>query len=104
MLARVAATIAGLADFFGDEWPTSAATWLPGGAAPAPGELFRNPLLAETWERLLAEAEAVAGREAQIEAARRRLLSAASSPRRSTTDLGDACVMDAAGEPPQGRA
>ncbi|WP_201722488.1 gamma-glutamyltransferase, partial [Sulfitobacter sp. HI0129] len=31
MLPRVAATIAGLADFFRDEWPTSYETWLPGG-------------------------------------------------------------------------
>ncbi|KGB82678.1 gamma-glutamyltransferase [Rhodovulum sp. NI22] len=70
LLPRVTATIAGLADFFRDEWPTSAATWLPGGKAPEAGRLFRNPDLAATWRRLLDEAEAAQGREAQIEAAR----------------------------------
>ncbi len=70
MLPRVAATIAGLADYFRDAWPTSAEIWTPGGAAPAPHALFANPALAATWTRLLTEAEAVAGREAQIEAAR----------------------------------
>ena len=70
MLPRVSATIAGLAAFFEKEWPTSHATWLPEGEAPAPHALFRNPVLADTWERLLDEAEAKSGREAQIEAAR----------------------------------
>lgn len=70
MLARVSATIAGLAGFFEKEWPTSHATWCPGGRAPSTDELFRNPVLADTWERLLREAEAKSGREAQIEAAR----------------------------------
>ena len=70
VLPRVAATIAGLADFFREEWPTSFETWLPGGAAPAPWSNVRNPVLAETWRRILAEAEAKRGREAQIEAAR----------------------------------
>ena len=70
MLARVSATIADLADFFRAEWPTSAEVWLPNGAAPAPERLFRNPQLAATWRRVLAEAEAAKGREAGIEAAR----------------------------------
>lgn len=70
VLPRVAATIAGLADFFRDEWPTSHETWLPGGAAPAPWSNVTNTALAETWTRILAEAEAKQGREAQIDAAR----------------------------------
>ena len=70
VLERVEWSIAGLADFFKAEWPTSAATWLPGGSAPKAGTLFKNPALAATWTRLLSEAEAAQGREAQIEAAR----------------------------------
>ncbi|WP_349357939.1 gamma-glutamyltransferase family protein [Stappia sp.] len=70
LLPRVSATIAGLAEFFETEWPTSHATWLPGGSAPAANTLFANPGLADTWERLLREAESVSGREAQIEKAR----------------------------------
>ena len=69
-LARVSATIEGLAGFFETEWPTSYETWMPGGTAPAPLSLFRNPVLAETWGRIVVEAEAAGGREAGIEAAR----------------------------------
>jgi gamma-glutamyltranspeptidase/glutathione hydrolase len=96
VLPRVAHTIAGLADFFRDEWPTSYATWLPGGAAPTPGALFANPDLADTWERLLTEAEAAPGREAQIEAARHAFYEGFIA---EAIDgyLRDACVMDAAG-------
>ena len=71
VLPRVADTIATLADFFTEHWPSSAAIWLPGGRAPAPHALLRNPALAAIWERLLAQAEAVPAREAQIETARR---------------------------------
>ncbi len=68
MLPRVANTIAGLADFFAEEWPTSAAVWTPGGKAPEPHALFKNPELAATYDRL---ASAPGGtREAQIDAAR----------------------------------
>lgn len=70
-LPRVSNTISGLASFFESEWPTSAATWLPNGSAPAPGALFCNPVLADTYSRILSEAEAKQGREAQIDAARR---------------------------------
>ena len=46
--------------------------YLPGGDVPAPGTLFRNPALADTYERILGEAEGAGpDREAQIEAARR---------------------------------
>lgn len=70
LLPRTADMIKGLADFFEKEWPTSHMNWLPGGNAPAPYSNFRNPALAQTWERVIAEAEVKRGREAQIEAAR----------------------------------
>ncbi len=70
MLPRVSATIAGLSSFFEKEWPTSHKTWLPGGAAPEPLSNFKNPVLAGTWKRIIAEAEAKRGREEQVEAAR----------------------------------
>ncbi|MEM8788131.1 MAG: gamma-glutamyltransferase family protein [Pseudomonadota bacterium] len=70
LLPGVGAVIAGLADFFRDEWPSSYDTWVPGGQVPQPGRLFRNPVLAETWTRILAEAAAKPTREAQIDAAR----------------------------------
>ena len=70
MLPRVSATIAGLASFFEKEWPTSHQTWLPGGSVPEPLSNFKNPVLAETWKRIVAEAEAKRDREEQIQAAR----------------------------------
>lgn len=67
---RVAGTIATMADHFRAAWPTSAANWLPNGRPPRPGELVRQPVLAATYRRLLAEAEAAGpDREAQLEAA-----------------------------------
>jgi len=70
LLARVSASIAGLAHFFETEWPTSYETWVPGGHVPQPLSNFKNPVLAETWKRLVKESEAKPGREAGIEAAR----------------------------------
>src|SRR3546814_2345754 len=70
-MPRIANTIAGLKDFFATHWPTTAQVYLPGGAPPQARKLFRNPWLAETWRRVLREAEAVGGdREHQIDAAR----------------------------------
>ncbi|MBF6125590.1 gamma-glutamyltransferase family protein [Nocardia brasiliensis] len=64
--------ITAVAKLMSTEWPSSAAIYLRDGKPPAPGELVRNPALAATWRRLIAEAEAAGvAREAQIEAARR---------------------------------
>ena len=72
LASDAAATIAGAARLFRSDWPTSAPVYLPGGHAPAAGTRFRNPDLAATYSRILAEAEAGGGsREAQIERARR---------------------------------
>lgn len=71
ILPRVAHTIAGLAEYFAEEWPSSTATWCPDGAPPAPNSNFKNPDLAQTYQRLVDLAEAAgADRQAQIEAAR----------------------------------
>ncbi|WP_200878175.1 gamma-glutamyltransferase family protein [Bosea sp. LC85] len=70
MLPRVSDTIGTLTDLFTNEWPTSGAVYLPGGNVPKGKELFRNKAAAETYKRILAEAEAAGGsREKQIEAA-----------------------------------
>jgi gamma-glutamyltranspeptidase/glutathione hydrolase len=68
VLPRVSEAIAAMEERFRTEWPTSAATWLP---VPAPWSLFRNPVLADTYTRVLAEAEAASPeRDGQIQAAR----------------------------------
>jgi gamma-glutamyltranspeptidase/glutathione hydrolase len=72
LVERANATIAVVADLFREHWPTSAAVYLPANAVPATGSLFRNLRHAETYERILSEAEAGGGgREAEIERARR---------------------------------
>ncbi|PBC86070.1 MULTISPECIES: gamma-glutamyltransferase family protein [unclassified Streptomyces] len=69
---RIGETVETVRALFETEWTSSAEIYLPGGRSVAPGGLLRNRPLAATWRRLLAEAEAEsAGREAQIEAARR---------------------------------
>lgn len=70
LLERASATIAAVRDLFRDHWPTSAALWLHRGEVPAPGSMFRNLPLAETWERIMREA-AGGSREAEIERARK---------------------------------
>ncbi|MER5526282.1 gamma-glutamyltransferase [Streptomyces sp. NPDC002677] len=67
---NVGATVASVRELFETEWTSSAELYLPGGRAPRPGELFRNPALAATWKRLLAETAGAGDREARIDAAR----------------------------------
>ncbi len=72
LVERANATIATVADLFRNYWPTSAAVYLPGGKVPATGTLFTNKTLAETYARVLREAESAGGdRVKQIEAARK---------------------------------
>lgn len=69
---RIGETVETVRELFETEWPSSAEIYLPGGRSVEPGGLLRNRPLAATWHRLIAEAEAAsAGREAQIDAARR---------------------------------
>ena len=71
LVPAISATIDRVRPLFEEEWPTSAAIYLPGGAVPQPGSLFKNPVLAGTYARILEEAETAGpGRETQIEAAR----------------------------------
>lgn len=70
MVPRVVQTLATVRPLFEQEWTTSAALWLRDGG-PQPGKLWRNPTLAETYARVIREAEAPGRtREQEIEAAR----------------------------------
>jgi gamma-glutamyltranspeptidase/glutathione hydrolase len=72
LVERASGTIATVAGLFREHWPSSAAVYLPNGRVPAPGTLFSNRRHAETYKRILQEAEAGGGgREAEIERARR---------------------------------
>jgi gamma-glutamyltranspeptidase / glutathione hydrolase len=71
MLPGASATIDLMSETFAVHWPTSAEVYLAGGT-PAPGGRFGNKALADTYARVLAEAEAASNdRDEQIEAARR---------------------------------
>jgi len=63
---RVPQTIASVKTLFELHWRGSAALYLPGGAVPETGALFRNRPLATLYAAILADAARVAGREAQI--------------------------------------
>lgn len=70
LLPKAAGAIAVLAPLFRDEWTESGHTYLVNGVPPRPGSRMRNPALAETYRRVLKEAEAAGpGREQQIRAA-----------------------------------
>jgi gamma-glutamyltranspeptidase / glutathione hydrolase len=70
LLPKAAQMIEVLAPLFRSEWTESGATYLQAGAAPAPGARMRNPVLAQTFRRILAEAtSAGADRQAQVDAA-----------------------------------
>ncbi len=72
LVERASAIIATVADLFRNHWQSSAAVYLPAGEVPPAGTLFANPTLAQTYARVLREAESAGSdRVAQIEAARR---------------------------------
>jgi gamma-glutamyltranspeptidase/glutathione hydrolase len=72
LLPRAADLVASMAPLFTEHWPTSAKLWLQDGDGPGHWARFRNPEYAAVLERLVAEGQAAgAGREAQVDGARR---------------------------------
>jgi gamma-glutamyltranspeptidase/glutathione hydrolase len=66
VLPSIASAISGVEGLFREEWTSSAAVYLTGGV-PRAGGMLRNPALAATWRRVLAEAEAASSdRDAQV--------------------------------------
>src|SRR5436305_9951710 len=71
LVPRIVATIIPAVEYFQTEWPSSGEVWLTNGRAPHPDKPFRTPAVAETYKRILAEAEATgADRIKQVDAAR----------------------------------
>jgi gamma-glutamyltranspeptidase/glutathione hydrolase len=69
-LPRIEVLLNMLKDLFEKEWTTSADVYLKNGNIPKTGALFSNPLIADTYERIVREAESVGGnREKQIDKA-----------------------------------
>ena len=71
VVPKITETIATVRELFSSEWTESAKLYLPNGQPPRPGSIFKNTILADTYERIVAEAEKTSSnRERQIEAAR----------------------------------
>ena len=71
LVERACATIKTVEQLFRKFWTTSAAVYLPNNEVPTPGTIFTNKQLAETYTRILKEAESAGGdRVTQIERAR----------------------------------
>ncbi len=72
LMPQITDKIASVREVFTEHWPTSAQLWLNDGRVPDADSFHRNPALADTFQRLLEEAEAAGtGRDAQFDAARR---------------------------------
>jgi gamma-glutamyltranspeptidase/glutathione hydrolase len=68
LLPQMLRTIGSVAELFRDDWTTSAALYLTGGAAPVAGAWHCNPVWAATLRRLVEEAEAAtSSREGQLD-------------------------------------
>jgi len=69
LIPRIVEAIESVVEVFRTDWPSSAAIYLPGGAVPADFSLFRNPAIADTWDRLIAETAGAGNRDRRIDAA-----------------------------------
>src|SRR6218665_1184088 len=71
LIPRAIQAILAVEDLFRRRWPTSAHVWLPDNQCPVPGQLFRFPALAATYEKIIAQAQDQGGgkRTGEIEAA-----------------------------------
>ena len=70
LLPKAAEMIDVMSPLFREHWTESAATYLVAGAAPVAGQRVHNPVLAQTFRRIVDEATAAStDREAQAEAA-----------------------------------
>ena len=70
LIPRAVQAIVAVQNLFRQQWPSSAAVWLPDGKIPTPGALFRLPALAATYERIIRTAQSQAQtRTAVIDAA-----------------------------------
>ena len=71
VVPKITETIETVRELFSSEWTESAKLYLPNGQPPQPGSIFKNTILADTYERIVTEAEKTSSnRERQIEAAR----------------------------------
>ena len=71
IVPKITETIETVRELFSSEWTESAKLYLPNGQPPRPGSIFKNTTLADTYERIVTEAEKTSSnRESEIEAVR----------------------------------
>ncbi|MGH8866530.1 MAG: gamma-glutamyltransferase family protein [Actinomycetes bacterium] len=102
VLPGISAALRQVQDHFTTHWPSSAQVWLSnGGRVPASGAMMRNPTAAETYARILREAEAASSdRDEQIEAARRVFYEGFVVE--AIADFAETELMDVSGRPHRG--
>ena len=101
LTATVASVLSRCRDFMKQHWPTSAEAYLVKGHAPEAGSLYALPMQANTYERIVREAEAVGGnREDQVEAARKAWYEGFVAE--AVDSFMREAVMDTTGEPHRG--
>jgi gamma-glutamyltranspeptidase/glutathione hydrolase len=72
LVPKICATLELVHELFQKEWTSSGDLWFPDGSVPKPGTLYKNPILADTYTRIVKESESAGGdRDNQIEAARK---------------------------------
>ncbi len=72
LVPNICNTIESVKELFEDEWTSSAEIYLKDGEVPNSGTIFKNPAVADLYERIIREAEAASSdRKEQIEAARK---------------------------------
>jgi gamma-glutamyltranspeptidase/glutathione hydrolase len=71
LVPRIVQAILAVEELFRSEWTGSAQVWLREGRAPAPGDLYCTPAIADTYTRIVEHAKEHGGnnRERQIDAA-----------------------------------
>ncbi|MBV6633026.1 MAG: gamma-glutamyltransferase family protein [Alphaproteobacteria bacterium] len=69
-MPQITSPIAKMSEVFKTHWPSSADTYLQKGEVPKTGSMMTNPVLADTYQRLVDEAMTASGRDAQIAKAR----------------------------------
>jgi gamma-glutamyltranspeptidase/glutathione hydrolase len=105
LVERACATIATVESAVREHWPTSACHLPAGRQGAEPGTMFTNQRHADTYARILKEAEAGGGGTARRRSSGRASPGArASWPRRSTAFCRKNAVMDVSGRPPSRRA
>lgn len=95
---RLSQAILAVRELFAAEWTSSADTWLIDGKVPRPGTLFRLPRLADTYQRVVDEAQRAASSRVAVIEAGMRIWQSGFVAREIDRFCRDTAVRDSSGE------